>query len=72
MPVAVCVPNAQVFDAGTGALKRTLYSRTYGHSEWVTDVAFLPDGRLLSSGMDNKLCLWERAGVRCTDLAGHR
>ena len=34
-------------------------------------VAFLPDGRVLSGGADNKLCLWGRAGSRCIDLLGH-
>ena len=33
----------------TAALRtrRTLYTKQYGHAEWVTDVAHLPDGRVL-------------------------
>ncbi|GBG65012.1 hypothetical protein CBR_g48759 [Chara braunii] len=50
---------------------RTLYSRSFGHAEWVTCLAYLPDGRLMSGGMDNKLCLWDKSGVRCLDLCGH-
>ena len=52
--------------------KRTLYTKQYGHAEWVTDVAHLPDGRVLSAGMDSKCCLWSAAGApRCIDLVGH-
>ena len=52
--------------------RRTLYTKQYGHSEWVTDVTHLPDGRILSSGMDSKLCLWNGSGApRCADLLGH-
>lgn len=51
---------------------RSLYTRGYGHAEWVTDVAHLRDGRVVSAGMDNKLCLWNGAGApKCTDLLGH-
>ncbi|KAF0695987.1 Aste57867_13200 [Aphanomyces stellatus] len=49
---------------------RTLYSKTCGHGEWVTAVAHLPDGRVVSGGMDSKLCLWDAAN-RCEDLTGH-
>lgn len=57
--------------AGPLRAKRTLYTKQYGHAEWVTDVAHLPDGRVLSAGMDAKLCLWETGAPRCRDLAGH-
>ena len=42
----------------TAALRprRTLYTKAYGHAEWVADVAHLPDGRVLSAGMDSKAC----------------
>ena len=56
----------------TGRVKRTLYTRTYGHSEWVTGVTYLTDGRILSCAMDNKLCLWSAGGVRCVKLEGHK
>ncbi|SCU67679.1 WD domain, G-beta repeat, putative [Trypanosoma equiperdum] len=63
----------KVFDLATGAEKRNLYTKKYGHTEWVTCCKFLPDsGKILSGGMDSKLCLWEASGpARCTDLTGH-
>jgi len=56
---------------GKLAKVRTLYSKQYGHTEWVTDVSHCPDGRVLSAGMDSKLCLWSATGVKCIDLLGH-
>ena len=50
--------------------RRELYTRAHGHSEWVTDVAHLPDGRVVSAGMDSKLCVWNAAGAsRCAVAA---
>ena len=43
----------------------------YGHHEWVTCVDYLLDGRIISGGMDSKLCLWDKRIVKCTDLHGH-
>jgi len=63
-----CAPS----NDGTLTKKRTLYTKQYGHHEWVTDVSHCPDGRVLSAGMDSKLCLWNAAGPpRCMDLLGH-
>lgn len=42
---------------GTLRQKRLLYTKQYGHTEWVTDVSHCPDGRVLSAGMDSKVCL---------------
>ncbi|GMF26227.1 unnamed protein product [Phytophthora lilii] len=50
---------------------RTLYTKKYGHTEWVTCVTHLPDRRVVSGGMDSKLCLWDATGVKCEDLLGH-
>ena len=58
-------------DLATGKRRRTLYSKSFGHAEWVSCMQHLPDGRLLSGGMDSKLCLWDARGVRCQDLRGH-
>jgi len=55
----------------SGRKTRQLYTKQYGHTEWVTCVAHLADGRILSGGMDSKLCLWDARGVRCTELTGH-
>lgn len=50
---------------------RSLYTKTAGHTEWVTTCKFTPDGRVLSGGMDSKLCLWAANAPRCDDLLGH-
>lgn len=36
----------------------TMYTKTSGHTDWVTTVAHLPSGQVLSGAMDGKLCLW--------------
>ena len=59
------------FNVETCRMTRNLYTKRFGHSEWVTCVTHLPDGRILSGGMDNKLCLWSAKGVSCIDLMGH-
>lgn len=64
----------KVFDIVTMKEKKTLFGGAYGHTEWVTSCKFLSDGRVLSGGMDNKLCLWDSVlsgPVRCHDLLGH-
>uniref|UniRef100_K3WJ13 Uncharacterized protein n=1 Tax=Globisporangium ultimum (strain ATCC 200006 / CBS 805.95 / DAOM BR144) TaxID=431595 RepID=K3WJ13_GLOUD len=50
---------------------KTLYTKKFGHTEWVTCVTHLPDNRIVSGGMDSKLCLWDATGVKCDDLLGH-
>ncbi|KAF4036302.1 WD domain G-beta repeat [Phytophthora infestans] len=50
---------------------KTLYTKKFGHTEWVTCVTHLPDRRIVSGGMDSKLCLWDATGVKCEDLVGH-
>jgi hypothetical protein len=49
-----------------------MYSKSAGHTDWITGVAHLPDGRVLSSSMDGKLCLWETNRRNCVDLFGHQ
>ncbi|KAL3684256.1 hypothetical protein R1sor_002278 [Riccia sorocarpa] len=58
-------------DVVRGKRLRNLYNKRYGHTEWVTCVEHLQDGRILSGALDKKLCLWDATGVRCTDLLGH-
>ena len=36
---------------------KELYTKRFGHTEWVTVCAFLPDGRVISGGMDGRLLL---------------
>ena len=50
---------------------RQLFSKRYGHSDWVTTCAVLGDGRVVSGSMDKRLCLWDRSAVKCSDLVGH-
>jgi len=54
-----------------GQTMRKLYSQRCGHSEWVTTVSHCPDGKVLSGGMDSKLCLWNSTGAACVSLQGH-
>ncbi|DAZ99087.1 TPA: hypothetical protein N0F65_008392 [Lagenidium giganteum] len=58
--------------ATKNARPKTLYTKKYGHAEWITSVTYLrEDNRILSGGMDSKLCLWDSTGVKCEDLVGH-
>eukprot|EP01079_Euglenida_sp_SAG-EU17-18_P004041 gene4040-737_t len=73
----VCVGGAdhglKVFGLDNGRVKRTLYTKKFGHTEWVTACCHLSDSRIVSGGMDNKICLWSAGGaVRCEDLVGHK
>ena len=58
-------------ELASGRKSRTLYTKTFGHKEWVTCVTHAPDGRCVSGGMDSKLCLWDARGTRAVDLIGH-
>jgi WD40 repeat protein len=60
-----------VIKSTCGVLKptRTLYSKKFGHAEWVTAVVHTQDARVVSGGMDSKICVWR--GVQCKDLVGH-
>lgn len=48
-----------------------LYHKRWGHTDWVTGCAHLASGRILSCGMDSKLCLWSLDKKRCQDLMHH-
>jgi len=48
-----------------------MYNKRQGHTDWVTSVAHLADGRVLSSGMDGKICLWDQSRRNATELIGH-
>jgi WD40 repeat protein len=71
-PIATGTDHA-VYEVDVKTCKklRTLYTKTHGHKEWVTKVRCLPDGRVLSSGMDSLICLWDARGTRCSALEGH-
>ena len=61
----------RLYNLRTGKQIRQLFSKRYGHTDWVTTCAVLQDGRVLSGSMDKQLCLWDRAAVRCSNLVGH-
>ena len=71
-PIATGTDHA-VYEVDVKTCKklRTLYTKTHGHKEWVTKVRCLPDGRVLSSGMDSLICLWDARGTRCSALEGY-
>ena len=58
-------------DILTGKRRRTLFTKTAGHTEWVSACQYLPDGRVISGGMDSMLCVWEVNSTRCQPLAAH-
>ena len=62
----------RVYNAGDGKYRRELFSKQYGHKEWVTSCAFTRDGRIVSAGMDNQICVWAKGAVRCDTLMGHQ
>ncbi|MCB0532876.1 MAG: caspase family protein [Saprospiraceae bacterium] len=57
-----------LWDRETGAILHTLS----GHTDYVYDVAFSPDGQLLLTGSgDNTAKLWDRNGQLLRTLSGH-
>ncbi|KAL4459982.1 hypothetical protein ABPG74_003508 [Tetrahymena malaccensis] len=59
------------YNISNNSYKRELFAKKFGHTEWVTSVDHLQDGRVISAGMDSQLCLWDRTGVRCDHIRGH-
>lgn len=60
------------YDISNCKQRRQLYTKRYGHTEWVTTVSYAPSGKILSGAMDSKLCLWDKSAVKCDDLTGHK
>lgn len=63
--------SLRVYDLASCRLRRELYSKTSGHTEWVTCVAAMEDGRCVSGAMDSKCVLWPSSGNRGIDMLGH-
>lgn len=61
----------RVYSLSTGKQLKQLYTKNFGHTEWVTTCTFLPDGRIVSGGMDSNLCVWEAKGVKCKFIQEH-
>lgn len=66
-----CDHGLRVFNVANGKQTRNLYTKKFGHSEWVSCVTYCPDGSIISGGMDKKLCLWKPNSTVCSDLLGH-
>lgn len=60
-----------VCDKDASPLIIAMYSKSAGHTDWVTAVCHLTDGRVLSGGMDNRMCLWKKDRKSCEFLQGH-
>ena len=61
--VGVSDHSLYTFNLASGRKTRTLYTTRMGHTEWVTCVVHVPSpggSKIVSGGMDSKLCLWER------------
>jgi WD40 repeat protein len=62
----------RIYNVRDGKYRRELHAKQYGHAEWVSTCAFTSDGRIVSGGMDNKICVWAKSAVRCDTLMGHK
>lgn len=61
----------RVYNLSDGKQTKQLYTKKYGHSEWVTTVQILPNRKIVSGGMDSNICLWDASGVRCQTFTEH-
>ena len=43
----------RVYSLKSGKCLRNLFTKKFGHHDWVTSCKFLQDGRVWSAGMDN-------------------
>lgn len=63
--------GARVYNLISGKQIKELFAKRYGHAEWVTCVKILQDGRIVTGGMDSKLCVWDAKALKCVDLTEH-
>ena len=61
----------RVYSLSTGKQIKELFSKNYGHTEWVTSCTILNDSRIISGGMDSNICIWDSKGVRCKFIREH-
>jgi WD40 repeat protein len=66
--------NCEFIDTDLRNLKYRRYPDFKGHSDWITAVAFSPDGKYLASGSrDNTVKLWSvELQKEVSTLRGHR
>ena len=62
----------RVYNVSNGKQSRNLYSKQYGHTEWVTSCVILDDGRVISGGMDSNICIWEPKASKCKYMKEHQ
>lgn len=55
----------RVFNNQSGKQIKELFSKNFGHTEWVTCVKILKNKKVISGGMDSNICIWEPTGVSC-------
>jgi len=58
-------------NASSGTVVRKLFTKTFGHTDWVCTVDYGAGGKILSGGTDGKLCLWNSSGPSGIYLKGH-
>ena len=61
----------RVYNLSDGKQTKELFSKKYGHHEWVTTCQILNSRRIVSGGMDSLICVWEPTGVKCKTFADH-
>lgn len=61
----------RVYSLSTGKQIKELFTKNFGHTEWVTCCTFLADGRIVSGAMDSAVCVWDAKGVKCKMLRDH-
>lgn len=62
----------RVYNLSNGKQTKELFSKRYGHHEWVTTCQILNSRRIVSGGMDSLICLWEPSGVKCKTFTDHQ
>lgn len=58
----------RVYNTSTGKQIKELFSKNFGHTEWVTCVKILKNKKVISGGMDSNICIWEPMGISCKYL----
>ena len=61
----------RVYNLSDGKQTKELFSKRYGHHEWVTSCQILQSRKIVSGGMDSLICLWEPSGVKCKTFNDH-
>lgn len=63
----------RAYNSKNGKFIRELFSKKYGHTEWVTSVQISSKtNRIISGGMDGVICYWHNSEVKCENFIGHK